>query len=310
MSSSTSSRGDLLLPRWRRRRCSRSSPHAGPAPRVPSPSHPSNSNGVLLHGFPVARSRVRARARRAAISATWRGRRRRVASPRARRCAAGPMVFAIRCARNVSGSFDPIGSSTATRSSRSRTGPRLDAIASWMLSLDAMASNAPRGESDRRTDGRRASRRRARVRAPRTGARRARAGRRARADDAPAAPHPWTGERWPAAVAPATCSLRWRATVSRSRSASMSSSPASFITYWSRTRSLGCWATMSAPASRGAGAALERGEVGGRQHAVEAELEERCGALERTAGARPGRRATRRPGSLPAGRSATSSWIS
>ena len=74
---------------------------------------------------------------------------------------------------------------------------------------------------------RRASRRRAPVRAPRTGARRARDGRRARrrARRRAVAAHV-TGR-------PRRCSPRdvWRATVSRRRSASMSSSPASFITY-------------------------------------------------------------------------------
>ena len=59
-----------------------------------------------------------------------------------------------------------------------------------------------------------------------------------------------------------------------------------------------------------AGPALERGEVGGGEHAVEAELQERRGPLERTQELLRDRRATRRRGrGRQAGRR-PASWIS
>ena len=81
----------------------------------------------------------------------------------------------------------------------------------------------------------------------------------------------------------------------------MSSSPASFMTYWSRTSSFGCSATIAAPRLGGPGPAFERGEVGGGEHPVEPELQERRGALDRLHAAPSGSSRHTSAGSRPGG---------
>ena len=225
-------------------------------------------------------------------------------------CAAGPTMFTIRRARNVSGSSavdrlldrEPLEQRRAPRRRRS-------ASASWKSSVDA--SSVERAARDRIGEqrARRASRRRARARGPPSAARRARAGRRARRAAARrarggAASARGRGVAGRAASARATASREpVGVDVERRRPA--------VITYWSRTSSLGCSATIAAPRLGRAGPAFERGEVGGREHPVDAELQERR-ARRSTAftSSVAGRRATRRRDRGPAGRSATWNWIS
>ena len=75
---------------------------------------------------------------------------------------------------------------------------------------------------------------------------------------------------------------RWPRPRPRMRSGSMSSRPASFMTYWSRTRSFGMLDDDRGRALRAARARpFERRRVGRREQPVDAELEERRRALHR-----------------------------
>ena len=160
---------------------------------------------------------------------------------------------------------------------------------------------------DRRTAERRASRRRAPARARRTAAGRPRAGRRDRRVRSRARMAPEYAARGGATPPPARGA---RATASRSRSASMSSPPASFITYWSRTRSLGCSATIAAATSAAPRASFERR----RRRPPSTRSSRNCrngvAGSTRLQRAACGSSCHTSAGSRPAGRSATSSWIS
>ena len=138
MSSSTSSRGRrLLLPRSRRRRCvtvvssrrrlprvflRRSTLATARSPPARPPSRPM-----------LARVRERVEQHFSDAGAVVAGAQHRREHPLRGR---SDRVRHQARAQRLGFVVDAIGSSTATRSSRSRTGPSTDAIASWMLSLD------------------------------------------------------------------------------------------------------------------------------------------------------------------------------
>ena len=259
-----------------------------------------------LHGFPVARSRARARARRAAPSPTSRDRRRRAASPRARARAAGPTVFAIRSRAQRLGlvvadrlldrdALEQVAHRSVARRRARRGSRRVDASASNARARDRIGEQRARRASRRRARARgsRSSSTSSSRRSTRTAARAARGASARRRGRAPAA-----SARAPLAArrAPPSRGAGRRRCRARRRASSR--------TGRARGRS-GARATIAAAAS----AARARPSSVARSAAASTRSRRNCrngvAALDRLQRALAGRRATRRPGSRPAGRSAT-----